>query len=459
MNIHSTQAVPDDRLTADDNCFAVRASRRGPSVGTSISIRIRSIALLLAVCSAHAIGAAASHTTISVGMRSVFHGDEARLIEAAAASFNRTQGGYKIELYNSNFKNHADWVQSVAMTGTLPCLIEVDGPFVAAFTWRGYLQALDKFVPREMRDDLLPSIVSQGTYRGHLYSLGQFESGLGLWANRRYLAAANVRVPTVARPWTLAEFEQAMDRLAQQSGVDYPLNLSVYVDTNESYSYAFSPILQGFGGDLIDRSTYGSARGVLDGPQSVSAMTRFQYWFKRGWSRAVFDRNSDFAEGKTALSWTGHWKYGDYHKALGKDLILLPLPNFGHGIKTGMGAWGWGITSACPNPAGAWAFLAYLMSAKEILRVTNVNGALPARKSALVQSSLHGARGPLHIFAQQIMTGAGVPRPVTPAYGTISKAFSEAVSAIIAGQDVQMALSRAAAAIDQDIADNHGYPP
>jgi hypothetical protein len=32
------------------------------------------------------------------------------------------------------------------------------------------------------------------------------------------------------------------------------------------------------------------------------------------------------------------------------------------------------------------------------------------------------------------------------------------VSTIIAGEDVQTALSRAAAAIDENIADNHGYP-
>ncbi|HWJ34269.1 MAG TPA: hypothetical protein VNR70_03340, partial [Steroidobacteraceae bacterium] len=60
--------------------------------------------------------------------------------------------------------------------------------------------------------------------------------------------------------------------------------------------------------------------------------------------------------------------------------------------------------------------------------------------------------------AQQLNVGAGVPRPLTPAYGTIGKAFSEAVSTIIAGEDVQTALSRAAAAIDENIADNHGYP-
>ena len=432
--------------------FCSIRSRVWRSVSTCIG------ALLLAVGSAPTTGAVASPTTITVGTRSAFHDDEAPVVAAAAAAFNRAQHAYKIELYNSNYKNHQDWVQSVAMTGTLPCMIEIDGPFVAVFAWPGYLRSLEKFVPREMRDDLLPSIISQGTYRGHLYSLGQFESGLGLWANRRYLAAAQVRIPTVARPWTLAEFEQAMNKLARVEGVAYPLNLALYVGTSEAYSYAYAPILQGFGGDLIERGTYGSARGVLDGPRSVLAMSRFQYWFKRGWTRAVFDRNNDFERGKTALSWTGHWKYGDYRKALGKDLILLPLPDFGHGIKTGMGSWGWGITSACPNPAGAWAFLAYLMSTSEILRMTNINGAPPARKSAIAQSPLYGASGPLRIFEQQLMTGAGVPRPVTPAYGTISKAFSEAVSAIVAGQDVQTALRRAAATIDTEIAANHGYP-
>jgi multiple sugar transport system substrate-binding protein len=98
------------------------------------------------------------------------------------------------------------------------------------------------------------------------------------------------------------------------------------------------------------------------------------------------------------------------------------------------------------------------MSTQEILHITRVNGALPARKSAIAQSPLYGARGALDVFAQQLMSGAGVPRPATPAYGTISRTFSEAVSAIIAGQDVQASLGRAARVIDQNIADNRGYP-
>jgi len=395
--------------------------------------------------------------TIPLWTRAGFDTHERTIIKETAAAFNRSQDKYKVDVFSSNYRNYADWVQSVALTGTLPCLLEIDGPFVAQFAWPGYLQPIDKFVPRSLHDDLLPSIIAQGTYQGQLYTLGQFDSGLGLWANRRYLEAAKVRIPTLENPWSLAEFEQTMQKLAKTPGVDYPLNMAVYTGTSEFYAYAYSPILQGFGGDLIDRKTYATAKGVLDGPQSVAAMQRFQSWFKRGWTQAVFDRNDDFERGKTALAWTGHWKYNGFHKALGDDLILLPFPDFGHGVKTGMGSWSWGITSTCSEPEGAWKFLSFMMSPREIQHMTNANGALPARKSVLAQSSLY-SEGTLKVFAQQLIKGYGVPRPATPSYGTITKSFSKAVSEIIAGGDVQKALSQAADSIDAEIARNHGYP-
>jgi hypothetical protein len=102
---------------------------------------------------------------------------------------------------------------------------------------------------------------------------------LGLWGNKRYLRAAGIRIATVEKPWTLQEFETAMQKLSAVPGVEYALNLDLAAGSNEYYSYAFAPILQGFGGDLIDRTAQASARGVLDGPESVAAMKRFQSWF------------------------------------------------------------------------------------------------------------------------------------------------------------------------------------
>ena len=396
--------------------------------------------------------------TIRVATHEEINSPELGVLKKAAETFNRHQHTYRIEIITAPALsiNYESWVRREATAGTLPCLLDFDGPLLAAFAWPKYLQTIDQFVTPELLRDFLPSIVAQGTYQGRLYSLGQFDSGVGLWGNRRYLHAAGVRIPTLTSPWSLAEFEQALAKLTALDSVDYALNLGLY-NGGEFYSYAYSPILQGFGGDLIDRRSYRTARGVLDGPQSVEAMKHFQSWVQKGWVQAVFSRADDFEKGKTALSWTGHWGYRFYHKALGKDLVLMPLPNFGRGIKTGMGSWTWGISSTCHEPAGAWAFLAHLLSPKEIVRMTNINYAMPARRSALAQSPLYGPQGPLRLFVRQLEVG-GIPRPTTPAYSTISAAFEEAIDNIVVGDDVQSALSKAVDIIDQTIAVHRGYP-
>jgi multiple sugar transport system substrate-binding protein len=92
-----------------------------------------------------------------------------------------------------------------------------------------------------------------------------------------------------------------------------------------------------------------------------------------------------------------------------------------------------------------------------IVRMTNVNNGIPAHRSALVQSPLYGPHGPLRFFVPQLEMG-GVSRPITPAYGTISRAFTEAVTRIVTGDDVQSSLSKAADTIDQTIAAHRGYP-
>ena len=381
-----------------------------------------------------------------------------QVLRKAAETFNGQQRRYQVRIVSSARRIYENWIHSEAATGSLPCLLEFHGPYLSAFAWPGYLQPIDRFVPADMLRDFLPSIVAQGTYQGRLYSLGQYDSGLGLWGNRRYLRAAGVRIPTLAAPWNLVEFEQALEKLAALKEVEYAISLGLHnKPSGEFFAYAYAPILQGFGGDLIDRHTYRSAKGVLDGPQSVTAMKHFQRWVQQGWARGATARFDDFDKGKAALSWSGNWAFQRYDKALGKDLVALPMPDFGQGIKTGMGSWAWGMSSTCREPAGAWAFLARLLSDKEILNMTSVNNGMPARRSAMVLSPLYGAQGPLRFYVLQLEAG-GVPRPATPTYGTISKAFGEAVARIAAGADVQAELSKAAAIIDQNIAAHRGYP-
>jgi len=356
--------------------------------------------------------------------------------------------------------SYTDQVNAAALAGDLPCLLDFDGPLLYNFAWAGYLAPIGDYVYQAVLDDFLPSIIEQGTYKGELYSLGQFDSGLAIWGNKAYLEAAGVRIPTgIADAWTGEEFEAALAALQALDEVEYALDMKFNYGRGEWYTYGFSPLLQGFGGDLIDRSDYAASSGTLDGAESVAAMTALQGWVDAGYVNPGQTTDDDFFGSKvSALSWVGHWMYPGHSEALGDDLVLIPMPDFSGGAATGMGSWNWGITSTCENPEGAAAFLNHMIEPENILVMTDGNGAVPARKAALAErAELYGEGGALNVFIQQLEGGVAVPRPITPAYATITSEFAFAVDTIVNGGDVQEALSDAAANIDLDIEDNDGY--
>lgn len=386
-------------------------------------------------------------------------GGEREALNTSIENFTLENPNITVDLVELPDGSYNDQVNAAALANDLPCLLDFDGPNLYNYAWSGYLIPLDGYVDAAgIRDDFLPSILEQGTYNDQLYSLGQFDSGLGFYANRAYVEEAGLRIPTVEEPWTLDELNEALAALQAIEGVEYALDLKMNYGRGEWFTYGFSPFVQSFGADLVNRTDYQSADGVLNGPEAVAAMTWFQGLFEQGYANPEPAGDTDFVEGKTALNWVGHWTYPDYLDALGEDLLLLPAPDLGAGAVTGMGSWNWGITSSCENPDAAWEILTFLLTPEEILRMSNANGAVPARFSAIEQSDLYGADAPLSIYVRQLEGGVALPRPITPAYPAITEAFQEAVDNIASGADVQGELDKAAQAIDQDIEDNQGYP-
>jgi multiple sugar transport system substrate-binding protein len=75
----------------------------------------------------------------------------------------------------------------------------------------------------------------------------------------------------------------------------------------------------------------------------------------------------------------------------------------------------------------------------------------------LARSELYGPGGPLNLYVQQIEADYPVPRPITPAYPTISRAFTRAFNNIAWGADIEAELDRAVGEIDQAI-EEYGSP-
>jgi multiple sugar transport system substrate-binding protein len=182
------------------------------------------------------------------------------------------------------------------------------------------------------------------------------------------------------------------------------------------------------------------------------------------------DPNTDdkaFVDGRVALSWVGHWQYNPYAEALGDELVVLPLPDFGAGTKSGLGSWAWGVGASSKNGAAAGKFLDYLLNDKNVAAMTDANAAPPGTTSVTATSALYKPGGPLELFSEQLAKTCGTnpptpscvatSRPITPAYPVISQQFSQAFLNAYKGADAQAELDKAAKAIDQDYEDNNGY--
>jgi len=380
---------------------------------------------------------------------------ERAVVEGQVARYNATGPPVPVRLTLLPEGSYHAQVQAAAVAGDLPDLFEVDGPYLARYVWQQVVRPLDDLLPATTVADLLPSLLTQGRIDGHLFGIGTFDSGLGLWADRKTLAAVGARLPDgAASAWSAAEMEALLARLSRRDPDGAVLDLKLNLH-GEWESYAFMPLLASAGGGILDPAT-GRATGRLDSAASVAAMTHLAGWIRHGWVDPNLD-DAALPARRVALAWGGHWDYRRYHDALGDDLLLLPLPNLGEGSRTGEGSWQWVISSASAHPQAVARFLAFLLRPAEVAAMAAANGAVPGRVAAVERSPLYREGGPLRLLVAQLTGGFAVPRPATPAYPVITSTFQRAVETIRDGGDPATALHRAAVEIDRDIDDNQGY--
>lgn len=417
----------------------------------------RSLALAALVVAG--FGGQAEGAGAEVRLEAWFHAGrqaERRVMRDKVARFHAAHPGIRIDLTLIPEGSYNAQVQAAALAGELPDLLELDGPYLYQYVWQGHLQPLGPHLPEAVVEDLLPSIREQGTYRGRLYSVGVFDSGLALYARRSRLREIGVRIPAdPGRAWTWTEFAWILARLAERDPDGQVLDLHLNY-SGEWYPYAFGPVLWSAGAGFLARPGLDRAGGTLDGPRAVFALRRVQRWIERGFVDPNLD-DAAFPDGRVALSWGGHWNYPRYKAAVGDDLAIVPLPDFGRGARTAQGSWAWAVTRRCEHLGAAARFLEFLLQPPQVLAMSRANGAVPGTLSALRRSERYGPDGPLRLFAEQLRRGVAVPRPKTPAYPVVSDVFQEAFGDIRHGMPVAKVLEQAAREIDADIRANEGY--
>ncbi|WP_306921991.1 extracellular solute-binding protein [Streptomyces luteogriseus] len=421
------------------------------------SVAAAAATALVAGCATGSGGSSsgADGDTLTLWTHNAGNSAELDVVKKIIKDFNGSQSKYKVKLQAFPQSDYNNSVVAAASARKLPCLLDVDGPNVANWAWGGYLAPINVSGSEVPLSDQLPSTV--GRYKDKVYAFGFTDVSLTFFARKSVLNKYDIRIPTIDKPWTKAEFDSALAKLKKSGKFEYPLEMGTGL-IGEWYPYAYSPQLQSFGGDLINRDGYKTASGTLDGKKSVEWATWLGSLVKKGYlsKKSGADPNKDFLAGKSAIHWDGSWNAAKNADKFGDDLAIIPPVDFGNGPKIGGASWQWAMSSTCSNKAGAEAWLKFSRQTKYFVDYAKATGTIPAAEAAVKQVDGYQPGGKFNVFVQFARKFA-VVRPVTPAYPYISTEFQKATQDILSGADPQKALGQATKDIDNDLKSNNYY--
>lgn len=399
-------------------------------------------------------GAASAQTELSMWYHGAGNAEEAAILNGIVDDFNASQTEYKVVVESFPQSSYNDSVVAAALAGNLPDILDVDGPNMPNWAWAGYLQPLP--IDPASVENFLPGVL--GTWNDELYSVGLWDAAVAMTTRASTLEKYGIRTPTLEEPWTREEFDAALQTIKDSGDFAYPLDLGM-ADKGEWYPYAFGPFLWSFGGDMVDRETYASAEGVLNGDEALE----FGEWWKGlfenelvpGTSQDMADHDNGFQNGEFAITWNGNWKALPYLEAY-DDVVFLPAPDFGNGPIIGAASWQFAISSATEHPEGAAAFIEFAIQDEYLAAFSNAIGLVPPTPESAAMSEYYSEGAPMEVF-YGLAEAQGMKRPVTPGYVVQALAFRKALTDIADGADVADALDTAVDEIDADIERNQGY--
>ncbi|MEJ6401385.1 extracellular solute-binding protein [Yoonia sp. 2307UL14-13] len=380
---------------------------------------------------------------------------ESNILNGIVEDFNAAQSDWMVTVESFPQGSYNDSVVAAALAGNLPCILDVDGPVMPNWAWAGYMQPLP--ISDAALEGHLDSTI--GRWDGDIYSVGLWEAAVALYARQSTLDELGLRIPTLDNPWNMEEFMGALDAAKASGNYEYAFDPGM-AWTGEWYPYAFSPFLQSFGGDIVDRSSYQTADGVLNGDAALAFGEWWQTLFTEGYapgtSQDPADRDTGFIDGKYAFAWNGNWAGVATLDGGVYDVVFLPAPDFGNGSVIGAGSWQFGASGTCEHPDGVAAFVEHALQDEYLAAFSDGIGLIPSTTDAAQMTANYAAGGALESFFG-LSEAQALVRPVSPGYVVAAKVFEKALADIANGADVADTLDAAVDEIDSDIERNSGY--
>jgi ABC-type glycerol-3-phosphate transport system substrate-binding protein len=129
-------------------------------------------------------------------------------------SWNKSHPAIQVQIVPVDVNSVHDKLLTSFVGGNAADVIHDEAADIAGFTQQGYLANLTPLLPRSLKKEI-PKSVWDSTNFGHkITGVPIMLQSYNVFANMTQLKAAGVKAPTVAKPWTWAQFRAAAKKLS-----------------------------------------------------------------------------------------------------------------------------------------------------------------------------------------------------------------------------------------------------
>lgn len=349
---------------------------------------------------------------------------------------------------------YEDKVNAAITTNSLPDVITLDGPNTAAYAHSGVIAPLDDYLKDADMDDVLDSIVQQGTYDGKMYAFGFSESNVGVYYNKSLFKDAGItedQLPTLEDPWTWTEFQAICQQLTDKyktPAIDMQM-----ASGDEMLTYAYTPFVWSNGGDVVNADGT-KAENYFNDKKSVEALEFIQGLVEKEYT-TISPIEKGFETGKYAMLLSGSWTMADLeenYQDIDYGILPYPVSDATGELVSPTGSWQLAMTEKTEKKDASAAFIKFATNTESSRIMSLGNSVLPIRNSTVELIKDEVSEG-MQVLIKQNQT-SGHARPVVVAYPQVSRAFQQAVQDISyfeENPDVQKVADSRAAEMQQAI--------
>ena len=150
-------------------------------------------------------------------------------------AWNKSHPGIQVEIVPVDVNSVHDKLLTSFVGGTAADIIHDEAADIAGFTQQGYLANLTPLIPKSLKASIPKDIWATTNFGGKITGVPSLMQTYNIFANMTILKAAGIKAPTLAAPWTWAQFRANAKKLTKsgQYGVCWGLRSPAAADPDD----------------------------------------------------------------------------------------------------------------------------------------------------------------------------------------------------------------------------------